>query len=207
MIVTVSRQYGAGGAEVASLVAAQLGWTLVDNQLIDEVAARAGLARDEVAEREERAPGFVERLARALARSVPEFVVPEGHPMPDLSEANLVKVTEHVVAELAAASKVVMVGRAAPAVLASHPGALHVRVVAPKAVRVERVAARHALDAAAAEKRLDAVDANRARYHREYYGRDWADPVNYHMTLNTAALGVEGTAGVVIDAMRRNMGG
>jgi cytidylate kinase len=198
MIITISREFAAGGSEIARLVADRLGWTLVDNQVIDEVAARAGLTRDEVAEREERAPGFVERLARTLATSVPEFVVPEGSALPDSTEEMLVRITERVVAELAAGGRVVMVGRAAPAVLASHPAALHVRVVAPRAVRIERAMARLGLDRKQAEKLLDETDANRARYHRQYYGRDWVDPINYHLTLNSSALGLEGSADVIV---------
>lgn len=202
MIITISRQFAAGGSEIARLVARRLGWSVVDNQLVDEVAIRAGLTRDEVAEREERAPGFVERLARTLATSVPEFVVPDGSPLPDLTEANLVRITERVVEDLAAAGRVVMVGRAAAAVLASRPEALHARVVAPRAVRIEHAIERLGLDPKQAEKVLDETDQNRARYHRQYYGRDWLDPVNYHVTLNTHALGFEGTVEVIVARAR-----
>lgn len=206
MIITVSRQYAAGGSEIARTVAERLGWSLVDNRLVDEVAARAGLPRDEVAEREERAPGFIERLARTLATSVPEFVVPDGGVVPDLNEASLVRITEHVVEELAAEGKVVMVGRAAPAVLASHPEALHVRLVAPKEVRIARAVERLGVPPKQAERVLTETEEARRRYHLEYYGRDWTDPVNYHLTLNTSALGFEGTAEVIVARARAAWG-
>ena len=203
MIITISRQFGAGGSEVARAVATELGWSLVDNQLIDEVAARAGLARDEVAQHDERAPGFAERLARTLATSVPEFVAPEGGILPDPTEENLVKVTETVVADLAAQGQVVMVGRAAPAVLATHPDALHVQLVAPKPFRIARAAERLGVDPHQAEKILDDTDGNRARYLRKYYKRDWRDPANYHIVLNTEALGLDGAAEVIVGRARR----
>jgi len=206
MIITISRQYAAGGSEVARQVAGALGWSLVDNQLIDEVAVRAGLSREEVAEREERAPGFIERLARALATSAPEFVAPESGTVPDLSVEHLLRITEKVVAELTAAGNVVVVGRAAPAVLAQRADALHVRIVAPRADRVARAMARRGLDAKQAEKMLHDTDANRARYHQQYYGRDWDDPMNYHLVLNTARLGIEGAAGVIVGVVRRSEG-
>ena len=50
---------------------------------------------------------------------------------------------------------------------------------------------------------LDDTDKMRARYHREYYQREWADPLNYHMTLNTGALGIEGAVEVVVDRAER----
>src|SRR4026208_844701 len=117
MIITISRQYGAGGSEVARRVAARLGWRVVDNELVEEVAARAGLPPEAVAEREDRVPSFAERLARTLAASTPElFAAPEpGGTVPKLQETDLVRITETVVAEVAAKGRVVLVGRGSPA--------------------------------------------------------------------------------------------
>ena len=66
-IITLSRQYGSGGSEVAELTAKTLGWELLDNEVVDAVAARLGLSIEEVKAREERAPSLVERLSSALA--------------------------------------------------------------------------------------------------------------------------------------------
>ena len=92
MLITISRQFGAGGSAVAQMVADRLGWTVVDNELVDQVARRAGLAPEVVAEREERVPSFGERLARALVAAPEEVVVPPA-PITDLDEAGLVRVT------------------------------------------------------------------------------------------------------------------
>ncbi|HET6344524.1 MAG TPA: cytidylate kinase family protein, partial [Myxococcota bacterium] len=126
MLITISRQYGAGGSEVARRVAAALDWRVVDNELIEQVAARAGLPPERVAQREERVPTFVERLARSLAVATPEVFPPpdSAGAIIDMPEADLVKVTEVVVAEIAAQGRVVLVGRAAPAVLARERDAL-----------------------------------------------------------------------------------
>ncbi len=202
MIITISREFASGGSEVAQLVADRLGWSLVDNQLVVEVAARAGLTPEEVAQREESTPGFGERVARALAISMPEFVGPGAGALSTLPEVGLVRVTEAVVAELAARGRVVMVGRAAPAVLASHPQALHIRIVAPRAARVARAVERLGIGPGEAEALLDRSDENRGRYHRQHYNRDWADPVNYHMVLNSGALGVEGAVQAVLARAR-----
>lgn len=202
MIITVSREFGAGGAEIARRVADELGWSFVDNQFIDEVARRAGLPPEEVAEREERAPGFMERLARTLASAMPEFVAPEGGTVPDLAEEELVRVTEAVVADLAAAGPAVLVGRAAPAVLARRSDALHVKIVAPVADRISRIADRLGMDHADAERLVHKTDENRARYHRQYYERDWQAPVNYHLVLNSSWLGIERAVRVVVGAVQ-----
>jgi cytidylate kinase len=198
MLITISRQYGAGGSVVARLVADALGWRVVDNELIDLVAARAGLPSEEVAQREERAPGFVERLARSLASSAPELFAAPSEAVTEIEEVNLVRITESVVAEIAATGRLVMVGRAASAVLGSPRDALNVRVVAPKASRLQAAVERLNLSPKDAERELASSDENRRRYHLQYYRRDWNDPLNYHMVLNTEALGLDGAAQVVV---------
>lgn len=203
MLITVSRQYGAGGSRIAALVAERLGWTLVDNDLIDRVAARAGLSRDEVAGHDERSPGFVERIVRALAASSAEILTPEtAEAMRPTEEPRLVDITERVVREIGADGKVVFVGRAAVAVLAHYPEAFHVHIVAPEPVRIRETMTRLGVEAREAEKVMRATDASRDRYHREHYQRDRGDPAGYHLVLNSAALGYEGAAEVIVQRAR-----
>ncbi len=203
MIITISRQYGAGGSEVARQVAAALGWRLVDNEMIDRVSERAGVPAEEVSRKEERAPGFLERLTRTLARAVPELFPRPAETVPEPEEAALVRVTERVVAELAAEGNVVVVGRGAAAVLRLREDALHVKVVAPRPFRIRAAMTRYGLDETGALRALTESDADRTRYHRQYYGRDWNDPVHYHLVLNTDGLGYSGAADVVVGVVRR----
>jgi len=204
MLITISRQFGAGGSEVAARVARALDWRLVDNELVERVAARAGLTPEDVAEREERVPTFIERLARTLVAATPELVVPPdaGGTASGLSEEDLVRVTELVVEEVAAEGRVVLVGRAAPAVLARERDAIHVKIVAPREWRVRAAAERLGVPPEEAAKVTEETDKMRARYHRQHYQRDWSDPTLYHMMLNTAALGLDGAAEVVVARAR-----
>jgi cytidylate kinase len=204
MLVTISREFGAGGSLVAEHVARALGWRVADNDFVARVAARAGIPEATVALRDERAPGFREWLMRALSRAAPELIAPPS-PLPpaELEEAALVKVTEGIVADLATEGRVVLVGRAAPAVLARKADALHVRIVAPRADRIRAVMARQGLGPSNAERLMDDTDHNRKRYHREYYDRDWADPTHYHLVLNTGLLGYDGAGDAVVDRARR----
>ena len=112
------------------------------------------------------------------------------------------KITRAIVEELAAEGRCVMVGRACAAVLARSADTLHVRLVAPFETRVRTATQRFGLDPAEAPRIVAERDANRARYHREYYDRDCNDPIHYHMVLNTARLGFDGAAQVVIDRAR-----
>lgn len=201
MLITISRQYGAGGSAVAELVARELGWSVVDNEFIEAVSRKAGLPREEVAEREERGPSFGERLAQALAAS-PEVPLIPAAPTENPDEPTLVRATETVVVEIARMGRAVLVGRAAVAVLGRHPDAIHVLLVAPKPFRARLIMDRLAVEEKAALKAMQETDHRRARYHREFYQRDWLDPINYHLVLNTEALGFPGAAALIVDRAR-----
>lgn len=198
MLITISRQYGAGGSPVAKIVADALGWQVVDNQLVERVAERAGVSPEEVAEREERAPSFIERLARLTALELPELFLPTADAIEEFGESHLVKITRTLVEEIAQEGRCVLVGRACAAVLARSADTLHVRLVADSAFRQQIAIETLGIDPAEAARVVDERDANRARYHREYYDRDCNDPVHYDMVLNTGRLGFDGAAELIV---------
>ncbi len=203
-VVTVTRQYASGGSDVARLVAAQLEWDVIDNEFVDAVARRAGLPPDEVAQREERAPGLLERIARTLAAASPElFVASATVPAVEQDEATIVQVTERVIAEAAAHGRIVLVGRGAQAVLAQRPDALHVYVVAPKPWRMRLAVERLGVSEADVDRVVDETDRQRDQYVKTYYGRQRQDLTNYDLIVNTARLGIDGAAGLVVAEARR----
>src|SRR5688572_27389652 len=144
-VITISRMFGSGGSEVAAHVATALGWTLLDNALVDRVAARLGRTPVEVKAIEERVPSLAERLADALALGSPEIVSASlSAPLPP-TEERLLQVTEHVIDDAIARGPVVLVGRGAQAYLAQRDDALHVFCYAPRAALIARVAHREAI--------------------------------------------------------------
>ena len=205
-VVTITRQYGAGGSLVAQLVAERLGWTVIDNEFVGEVAKRAGLPAETVAAREERAPSLIERLAGALAVSAPEMFVPGASSEGGPDEEVLIRITERVIAEAAAHGRVVLVGRGATAYLGTAreaAQAVHAYVVAPRDVRIRTVMTRLGCGDAEAAKAVGDIDAARDRYLERYYGRKRDDASNYHIVVNTAWLGYEGAAELVVAAVKQ----
>jgi cytidylate kinase len=203
-LVTITRQYASGGSDIAARAARQLGWTLIDNEFVDAVARRAGLPPAEVAQREERAPGLLERLARTLAVASPEmFITTAGVPRVEDDEATIVKVTERVIREAAAEGRAVLVGRGAQAVLAQRDDALHVYVVASRPWRARFAVERLDADPAGIDKQIDEIDQQRDRYVKAYYGRARQDVANYDLVLNAERLGVDGAAAVIVAEARR----
>lgn len=189
---------------MAQLAAAALGWTVIDNEFVDEVARRAGLSASEVAQLEERTPGLLERLARTLAVASPElFITGTSVPQVERDEATVVKLTERIIHEAGVLGRCVLVGRGAQAILAQHPGALHVYVVASKAWRMRLAVERLGVDPATVEKVVDDTDRRRDKYVQKYYGRTRPDPANYDLVVNTERLGFEGAAQLIVAEARR----
>ncbi|MGI8766977.1 MAG: AAA family ATPase [Gemmatimonadaceae bacterium] len=199
-IITVSRMYGSGGSDVAIAIARALGWSLVDNAVIDEVAARTGLTTLEVAAREERMPSLGERLVTAMAMSTQEMLSPLANAKLPPTEERLLAVTRHVIEEAAARGPVVIVGRGAHLMLDLRGDVLSVFCYAPREALIRRSMFRDSLDQAQAAKRVDDTNRQRRDWVKSHWGRDWEAPDTYHLCVNTEALGIGGSVGVVTKA-------
>ena len=202
MVITISRQYMAGGSEVAAVVADVLGWTVVDDALIDAVAERSGFTPEEVESLEESVPSFMERLAQSLALSSPENLLSTPSAIEGPAAVTLAHVTREVIEELGRRDRLIFVGRAAAAVLASERNAIHCRLVASTAYRISKAMMQLGLSESDAESAVETRDEGRAHYHKENFDRDWNDPVNYHFVLNTELLGTAGAAELVVARAR-----
>jgi len=181
-----------------------IAWTVIDNEFVDEVARRAGLPAAEVAQREERAPGLLERLARTLAAASPELFITESA-ISDVErdEKAIVRISERIIHEAAAIGRVVLVGRGAQAILALHPDAIHIYLVASKPWRMKLAVDRLGVDPAKVEKELEETDRRRDQYTKTYYNRTRADPTNYDLVVNAERLGLDGAAEMVVAEARR----
>lgn len=195
--------FGSGGSDVASRVARALGWQLLDNALVDEVADRLGISRSEVSSLEERVPSLAERIASSLAMSVPELAVPVADaPMMETAETRIVGVTKHVMDEAVAQGNAVLVGRGAQSMLAERPDALHIFCYAPRPFLVQYAIAHRGIPAATAAQEVEKRNKQREQYVKRHWGRDWKSVENYHLCLDTGRLGVDGAADLVVRAAR-----
>ena len=196
--------FGSGGSDVAARVARQLGWSLLDNAVVDAVAQRLGVSRAEVSSREERVPSLAERLAESMAMAAPELQVPVvDASLTETAETRIVNVTKRVIDEAVQQGNAVLVGRGAQCVLADRPDALHVFCYAPKAFLVKYAIAHRGVNPANAEHEVDKMNRQREQYVKRHWGRDWRSFDNYHLCVDTGRLGVEGAADVVVAAARR----
>jgi len=207
-VVTVSRQYGAGGLRVAPLVADALGFRLVDREIAEEAARRLGVDPHVALGYDERAPAIVEELGMALAAGTPAF---GGGPVPQfdhvaLSGRSLAEAVRHVIESLGDAGGYVILGRGAQAALRGRADAVHVALVGELGDRIHRISQSQGVDEREATARCERMDAERAGYVRRYYGVDIRDPLLYDAMLNTSRMSVEDAAREVVAIARRRFG-
>ena len=203
MIITISRMFGSGGSDVASRVARELGWALLDNALVDEVAQRLGIPRSEVSSIEERVPSLAERIAASMALSAPEYVTPLADTsMTETAETRVVDMSKQVMQEAVEQGNAVLVGRGAQSLIGDRQDALHVFCYAPKPFLVQYAIQHRGIPAAHAEQEVDRRNKQREQYVKRHWGRDWRSFHNYHLCVDTGRLGIEGAAALVVHAAR-----
>ena len=205
-LVTISRQYGSGGSEVAERVARALGWQLYDNEVVDEVAARLGISPAEVSAREERMPSLAERLASALSLAAPEVMPTVGDAALPPSEDRIVQVTGRVMQEAVQAGPAVIVGRGAQCLLATRSDAIHVFCYAPIEALAAYAVTNLGIKPDEARKKVIEMNERREEYVKRHWKREWRDLANYHLCVNTAWLGLDGAAELVTNVARERFG-
>lgn len=201
-IITISRQYGSGGSEVAERVARLLGWPLYDNAVVDKVAARLGISAAEVSAREERGPSIAQRLASAITLSAPEMMPTVGDPAMSLSEERLVAVTSRVMEEAVQAGPAVIVGRGAQCLLAARADALHVFCYAPIEALMAHAVSRLGIREEDARRTVTEMNAHREEFVKRHWSREWRDLANYHLCVNTGWLGIDASAELIFQVAR-----
>jgi cytidylate kinase len=201
-VVTVSRQYGAGGLRVGRAAAEALGFTFVDREIVEEAARRLGVEPELAEELDERAPAIVEEVGLALAAASPEFGLSA---LRELDDRTLADATKRVMLSLADAGDYVILGRGAQAALADRADACHLSLVGDLVDRVRRIMQWQNVDQDEARARCARVDAERAGYLKHFYGRDIRDPLLYDAVLNTSRLGLEVASKLAVAVARSKL--
>ena len=204
-VVTISRQFGAGGSSVAGIVAAELHAEVVDKFLIEEVARRLEITAGEVEAEDERPRPLLERLVRSFSTLEPAMGAGWSPPYPDPlfdPRKAIVELTEQVIRDVAAGGNVVIVGRGSGFCLRNRPEVFRVFLRAPEAFRIRTLTGRLGLGEAEVRRKMHETDANRAAYIHQLYKKDWCDPDEYDLIVNTGRLGYQGTAKVILRGLR-----
>jgi cytidylate kinase len=180
-VVTISRQMGSRGLEVARALGSALGYRVASRDLINQAAMRSG--NPEV----------------ALA-VIDELGLLGICPSPQACQAYRQAVRQ-VMEELLGEGRVIIVGRAGQVILGDRPRVLHVRLIAPQAERIGRLAAEQKISTENALAQIQASDRHRRNYLKRHYQVTWDDPNLYDLTLNTANLSIQAVTAIIRQAL------
>ncbi len=200
--VSISRTLGAHGEEVGRLVAAELGFRYVDNEIIDKAAQRAGVSPEAVASNE-KTQSLLTRILEAIAKAPlePEMMVAQAEHPVNLTSA-YEDLIEQVIVETAEHGDCVILAHGASIPLAQVAGVFRVLVTASVATRTGRVAAEQDVDEKQAKKQIEESDKERERYFERIYELNRELPTHYDLVVNTAALSIEQAAQIITAAAK-----
>ena len=187
-IITIEREYGCGGAEIARKTAERLGWKLWDELLTGEIARLSNCRQSEVKSREERVDPLYYRLFKSILRGSFEGSL-NAHRLKLLDADSIQRITEHVVQKAAAEGNCVIVGRGSQHFLQHRNDTLRIFLYAPKEAKIRRLIA-DGVGEKDAQEAVDVVDSERAAFVEKYFHMQWPNRSLYHAMLNTA-IGVE----------------
>jgi cytidylate kinase len=198
-VITVEREYGSGGGEIACELATQLGWKLWDQALTEEIAKAANVECSTVERCAERVDGTFQRLVKVFWRGSHERSVPLPGAEP-FDTDSFVAVGEQVMGKVAEAGNCVIVGRGAPYFLRQRADAFHVFLYAPRAEKLSRLL-KLGKTRREAEELLDTIDRDRITFVKRYFDADWPTRCLYHVMINTA-VGNESVVSTILTTMR-----
>jgi cytidylate kinase len=198
-IITIEREYGSGGGEIAQLLAKQLGWKLWDQLLTEEIARRADCPKSVVEVREERTDPLYYRLFKSFLRGSYEGSL-NAHKLKVVDSECILKFTELVVQEAAKTGNSVIVGRGSQHFLRNRKDTLRIFLYAPREDKVRRLLARGKTENEA-EQLVDTIDRERVVFIQKYFHVEWPDRAVYHTMINTA-LGDEAVVGIIVNFMK-----
>lgn len=181
-IITISRQMGSGGIPIVQQVAEELGYSLIDGDAIKEVASNYDLTDEALQQIDEKPPAFVEKIDRQI-------------------ELNMNRI-QLIVLEKALEGNVVIYGRGGQDLLPDITSVFRVRVIAPFEERVERWAEREWIDPDLARSLVRKSDQQRAGFIKYYFDREWDNPMEYDMVINTTRVSNETAIKLIKEAIQ-----
>jgi len=180
-VITISRQLGSLGTEIARGVAEELGYEYADKEMVGKIMTSYGIATLEMDKFDEKKPPFWDSLS--------------------IQRRNFLHFIQRAIYDLARKSRIVIVGRGGQVLLKDLPGVLHVKIFAPLNVRLRRVMENEGVDEKHAGLMIRQNDQDSSGYIRSFFNADWDDPNLYDLIINTEKLSAEAGGELIIECV------
>lgn len=188
-LISVGRQFGSGGRQVADALGEKLGLKVYDNELISQAAAESGFSEHLLARSDEKRRIF--SISNFLTSG--RFGVPDNY----LGDNGMFMIQSQVIKNIAEKESAIFIGRCSDYIL-RNSDCLSVFISAPMVNRVKRVSERMGLSELEAENLILKKDKSRENYYNYFTFRSWGKADNYHICLDSSVLGIDGTADAII---------
>ena len=185
-IVTITRQYASGGREIGMKLAERIGAEFCDKKLLEEAAKSSGIHQSHFEENDEkRTSSLLYLLSTTYGQS--------GVPFDDtLFFAQL-----NAIQKIATEQSCVIIGRCADYALRDFEDVAHVLISAPEEWRIKRAVEVYGIEQKHAKEYVKRIDKQRIAYYNYYTDKRWGVPQNYHLCVDSSALGIDGTVNLL----------
>ena len=192
LIISVGREFGSGGHEIAQKLADHYHLPLYDHNLLDEMAAKHGMDKELLQELDEKKRNkFLSRTVRGMSNS---------------PEHNVAQLQFDFIKQKAEEGKsFVIVGRCSETVLREHPAMISFFILGDMDEKIKRIMRLHQMSKSQAEELIQEKDRKRKKYHNSHCEGKWGDSRNYEMSINSSKLGIDESVKIItqyIDARR-----
>ncbi|QTA93429.1 AAA family ATPase [Desulfonema magnum] len=189
-IITISRQFGAGGKTLGKMISEKLGYSLVDNEIIQMVAEKAKVSSQWVESIEKEAGGkFLKFISGVVPKSLVDRVLDEKRGYID--EEIYVDSLHKIISRLADAGNVVIIGRGGQYVLKEREDTFHLLLIGEKEDRVKFMEEHYDLTSKQALQAVEMDDKRRINLYRKFGKKDYDHPDLYHIVLNMSKVDLE----------------
>ena len=191
MIISIGRQHGSGGREIARLLARELGIKCYDKEIVDEAAKHSDFSRDLI-------NAYDEKRMSAFMLHAGGYGLNENFRL----NMQVVSAQFDAIREIASKGDCIFGGRCADYILRDRSDLVSVFILGDMDERLKCLERRQGLDEAAARKKIKEVDKDRSSFYKYYSDQVWGDAQNYDLCINSSRLGVEGTVKVIMDYIK-----
>lgn len=186
LIISVGREFGSGGHEIAAKLAEHYQIPLLDHNLLDEIAAEKGLEASHLKQLDEKHKNvWISRKVKGFSSSPEENIY--------------LMQFDYLQKKAKKGNSFVVVGRCSEHVLKDFDCMVSIFILGDKQKKKERIMELYQMSEGSAERLCLEKDSKRKRYHNSYCEGKWGDSRNYDISVNSSKLGVEGTVEILID--------
>lgn len=197
-LITISRQLGSGGAYVGQQVAKKTNMFFADREIINKAATQLKTLEENLESREEKILTFWHSFFKFTSQAQGVYMAPVS-PILEFTDDELFSVESDIIKHIADEGPAVIIGRCGFNVLHHYPNHISIFMHANREFRTNRIQMEYNLSHADAEKMIEKSDKERAAYCKTFTGKEWADALNYDISIDTGKLGIDKTVEFILN--------